>query len=54
MPNTGFSGEDKYNFKVNEFKNKTLDSDNNKSILDEVLNYSNLKMLLSRKLKRVI
>ncbi|MDC0622769.1 DNA primase [Flavobacteriaceae bacterium] len=40
--------------KVNEFKNKTLDSDNNKSILDEVLNYSNLKMLLSRKLKRVI
>ena len=40
--------------KVNEFKNKTLDSDDNKSILDEVLNYSNLKMLLSRKLKRVI
>ena len=40
--------------KVNEFKNKTLDSDENKSILDEVLNYSNLKMLLSRKLKRVI
>ena len=40
--------------KVNEFKNKTLDTDDNKSILDEVLNYSNLKMLLSRKLKRVI
>jgi DNA primase len=40
--------------KVNEFKNKTLDSIDNKSILDEVLNYSNLKMLLSRKLKRVI
>ncbi len=40
--------------KVNEFKNKTLDSQENKSILDEVLNYSNLKMLLSRKLKRVI
>jgi len=40
--------------KVNEFKNKTLDSNENKSILDEVLNYSNLKMLLSRKLKRVI
>lgn len=40
--------------KVNEFKKKTLDSQENKSILDEVLNYSNLKMLLSRKLKRVI
>jgi DNA primase len=40
--------------KVNEFKNKTIDSIDNKSILDEVLNYSNLKMLLSRKLKRVI
>ena len=40
--------------KVNEFKNKTIDSQENKSILDEVLNYSNLKMLLSRKLKRVI
>ena len=40
--------------KVDEFKKQTLDKVNNQTILDEVLNYSNLKMLLSRKLKRVL
>ena len=41
--------------KVNDFKQETLDeADNNKAILEDVLNYSNLKMLLSRKLNRVL
>ena len=42
--------------KVSEFKKETLESPNdvNKSVLDEVMNYSNLKMLLSRKLNRVL
>lgn len=40
--------------KVNDFKQETLDSDNNKTVLEDVLNYSNLKMLLSRKLNRVL
>ena len=41
--------------KVNEFKDSTHDiSADNTSILEDVLNYSNLKMLLSRKLNRVL
>jgi DNA primase len=42
--------------KVSEFKKETLDNRNdvNKGVLDEVMNYSNLKMLLSRKLNRVL
>ena len=40
--------------KVTEFKQETLDATkNNKTLLEDVLNYSNLKMLLSRKLNRV-
>ena len=41
--------------KVNEFKDSTHDTSvDNTSILEDVLNYSNLKMLLSRKLNRVL
>jgi len=41
--------------KVNEFKQDTQDeTKNNKTLLEDVLNYSNLKMLLSRKLNRVL
>ncbi len=40
--------------KVNDFKQDTVDQDSNKAILEDVLNYSNLKMLLSRKLNRVL
>ena len=41
--------------KVNEFKDSTHDiSADNTTILEDVLNYSNLKMLLSRKLNRVL
>ena len=41
--------------KVNEFKDSTHDiSADNTSILEDVLNYSNLKMLLYRKLNRVL
>ena len=41
--------------KVNVFKKETLEKkDNSKAILEDVLNYSNLKMLLSRKLNRVL
>ena len=41
--------------KVNEFKDSTHDiSADNTSILEDVLNYSNLKMLLSRKLNSVL
>lgn len=41
--------------KVNEFKDSTHDiSADNTSVLEDVLNYSNLKMLLSRKLNRVL
>ncbi len=40
--------------KVNEFKQKTNSDSQNNTILEDVLNYSNLKMLLSRKLNRVL
>jgi DNA primase len=41
--------------KVNEFKLETENgSANTKTILEDVMNYSNLKMLLSRKLNRVL
>ena len=42
--------------KVNDFKQETLDNKNdiNKSVLEEVKDYSSLKMLLSRKLNRVL
>jgi DNA primase len=41
--------------KVNEFKAATYDNSlDNTNILEDVLNYSNLKMLLSRKLNRVL
>jgi len=42
--------------KVSDFKQETLDNKNdiNKSILEEVKDYSSLKMLLSRKLNRVL
>jgi DNA primase len=41
--------------KVNEFKLETQSTtDHNKALLEDVLNYSNLKMLLSRKLNRVL
>ena len=40
--------------KVNDFKQDTVDNTANKVILEDVLNYSNLKMLLSRKLNRVL
>lgn len=40
--------------KVNEFKDKTSINNDNKSILEDVVNYSNLKILLSRKLNRAI
>ena len=41
--------------KVNEFKLETQnESANTKTILEDVMNYSNLKMLLSRKLNRVL
>jgi len=41
--------------KVSEFKQYTQDPEkHNKTLLEDVLNYSNLKMLLSRKLNRVL
>ena len=41
--------------KVNEFKEVTHENmSDNTSVLEDVLNYSNLKMLLSRKLNRVL
>ncbi len=41
--------------KVTEFKQETLEEDkNHQGLLEDVLNYSNLKMLLSRKLNRVL
>ncbi|NND76602.1 MAG: DNA primase, partial [Flavobacteriales bacterium] len=42
--------------KVGEYKKDTENNRNdvNKTVLDEVMNYSNLKMLLSRKLNRVL
>jgi len=41
--------------KVTEFRQATQDTkSSNKTILEDVLNYSNLKMLLSRKLNRVL
>ncbi len=40
--------------KVVGFKEETLTSTENKTVLEDVLNYSNLKMLLSRKLNRVL
>ena len=41
--------------KVSDFKQETLaNSSNSKAVLEDVMNYSNLKMLLSRKLNRVL
>lgn len=41
--------------KVSEFKQDTQDiTEHNRALLEDVLNYSNLKMLLSRKLNRVL
>ena len=40
--------------KVDDFKQDTLENTTNKTVLEDVLNYSNLKMLLSRKLNRVL
>ena len=40
--------------KVNEIKKDTQDNVDHRGLLEDVLNYSNLKMLLSRKLNRVL
>ena len=40
--------------KVNEIKQDTQDTVDHRTLLEDVLNYSNLKMLLSRKLNRVL
>ncbi|AXT19052.1 DNA primase [Flavobacteriaceae bacterium AU392] len=40
--------------KVEEFKRDTIKNSNNNSLLEDVSNYTNLKMLLSRKLNRVL
>lgn len=41
--------------KVSDFKQETINNPtNSKSVLEDVMNYSNLKMLLSRKLNRVL
>ena len=40
--------------KVNEIKQDTKDTIDHRTLLEDVLNYSNLKMLLSRKLNRVL
>jgi DNA primase len=41
--------------KVSDFKQETMENpSNSKSVLEDVMNYSNLKMLLSRKLNRVL
>ena len=40
--------------KVNEIKQDTQNEVDHRSLLEDVLNYSNLKMLLSRKLSRVL
>jgi len=41
--------------KVNGFKQETIEHpENTKTVLEDVMNYSNLKMLLSRKLNRVL
>jgi len=40
--------------KLNEFKGRTSTNKDNKSVLEDVVNFSNLKILLSRKLNRVI
>ena len=41
--------------KVSDFKQETIDNPtNSKAVLEDVMNYSNLKMLLSRKLNRVL
>jgi len=40
--------------KVNEIKQDTQDTVDHRALLEDVLNYSNLKMLLSRKLNRVL
>ena len=40
--------------KVNEIKQDTQNKVDHRSLLEDVLNYSNLKMLLSRKLSRVL
>ena len=40
--------------KINEIKQDTKDTIDHRTLLEDVLNYSNLKMLLSRKLNRVL
>ena len=40
--------------KVKEFQEETLNNSSNRSVLEEVKDYSSLKMLLSRKLNRVL
>ena len=40
--------------KVNGFKDKSLNKNVNDSVLEDVVNYSNLKKLLSEKLNRVL
>ena len=40
--------------KVDEIKQDTQDEVDHRALLEDVLNYSNLKMLLSRKLSRVL
>jgi DNA primase len=41
--------------KVSDFKQETIENPtNSKAVLEDVMNYSNLKMLLSRKLNRVL
>ena len=40
--------------KLNEFKDSTSITDDNNSVLEDVVNYSNLKTRLSKKLNRVI
>ena len=42
------------NRKINEIKQDTKDTIDHRTLLEDVLNYSNLKMLLSRKLNRVL
>ncbi len=40
--------------KLNEFKDRTSTNQDNNSVLEDVVNYSNLKTRLSKKLNRVI
>ena len=49
----GCSGKEEKK-KVNEIKQDTQNDVDHRALLEDVLNYSNLKMLLSRKLSRVL